>query len=325
LRPGRCVIGIDLGGTNIRAALVDERGSVRQRHCLSTGAADGVDAVVSRLVEAARTIVSSSGEEVEAIGIGAPGLVDPSRGVVRIPPNLPGWGEVPLASLIEGALGYPTRVGNDTNMVTLAEWMCGAGRGARHMVCLTLGTGVGGGLVLDSQLYLGARGAAAEIGHMTVEPQGPLCNCGNRGCLESLVGASAIAERARMAIERGEGEEMRRLSGGDHEQLTPEIVARAAECGDEAARRVLYDVGVYLGIALASIVNLLDPEIIVIGGGISHAGDLILEPARAAMEERAMRLEDRHVSVVPAALGDDGGVIGAALFALGDDVDPVQG
>lgn len=316
------VVGVDLGGTNLRAALVDASGALHERHRMATDAGAGVDAVVSRIAEAVRHVAAGHEGEIEGVGIGAPGLVDPLHGIVRIPPNLPGWQEVPLAALVRKATGYPTRVGNDTNMVALAEWKCGAGRGARHMVCLTLGTGVGGGLVLDSRLYLGARGGAAEIGHMTVDPEGPPCKCGNRGCLERLIGAEGMVERARQVIDAGAGEGMLSEAGGDPRKVTPEIIARAAGRGDGAARELLRESGEYLGIALASIVNLLDPEIIVIGGGISRAGELVLGPARATMRRRSMRLEGREIPVVPAALGDDAGVIGASFLARGEAREP---
>jgi glucokinase len=316
------VVGVDLGGTNLRAARVDAGGSVHERHRVPTDAGAGVDAVVSRIAGAVRHVSAGHEREIEGVGIGAPGLVDPVHGIVRVPPNLPGWREVPLAALVRKAVGYPTRIGNDANMVALAEWKCGAGRGARHLVCLTLGTGVGGGLVLDGRLYLGARGAAAEIGHMTVDPEGPQCRCGNRGCLERLIGAEGMVERARQVIDAGAGEGMLFKAGGDSAELTPEIIARAAGRGDEAARELLRESGEYLGIALASIVNLLDPEVIVIGGGISRAGELVLEPARATMRRRSMKLEGREIPIVPAALGDDAGVIGASFLARGEAREP---
>jgi glucokinase len=247
------------------------------------------------------------------VGIGAPGLVQ--QGIVRRMVNVPGWRNVRLQHALEQRLGCPCRVDNDANCAALGEASFGAGRGAKQVVAVTLGTGVGGGLVLDGRLYRGANGAAGEIGHMVVDPGGPRCGCGRRGCLEAHVGTAAILRRARAAMRRQPGP-LRRLAAGS--RLTPRLVSDAAAAGDASARRVWEETGTWLGIGLANVVNLLNPDRIVIGGGVSGAWRYFAPSMRRAMTSHAVFSEAVTGRAVRARLGAHAGVVGAAVLLWKD-------
>jgi glucokinase len=252
--------------------------------------------------------------EMRALGLDSAGIVDGARNLVLDAPNLRSWERFPLAERLGAVYELPAFLENDVNAMAWGEWHCGAGRGARHMLCLTLGTGVGGGLVLDGQLYRGATGAAGEFGHMVVERDGPRCGCGSFGCLEAYLGARYITARAAVYLERDARPSPLRAMPA--EARTPRVLSEAASAGDAIARAVLEETGVWLGVGLASAINLLNPERIVVGGGVARAGDLILDPARRTMRERAMSVPAEAAEVVPAALGNDAAVVGAALLAL---------
>lgn len=300
----RC-IGLDLGGTNIKAVLLEGTAgapaTVLQTTSAPTDAQEGPAAVAERLVGVARSL-GGAGAGVGVVGIGAPGLFDAATGEVRLFPNLPGpWRGFGLSAAVARGLGRPVSLVNDARAFTLAEARLGAGRGCRTMVGVTLGTGVGGGVVLDGRLHLGAWGIAGEIGHQTVLPDGPLCGCGNRGCAEALTQAAALC----------------RLAG----QATAEDVYAAARAGDARARSAVATVSGYLGIAIGNVVAVLGPERVVVGGGIATAGELVFAPLRAAVRARAHLMPAEEVAVVPAALGTAAGAIGAALAAL-DGLEP---
>ena len=227
--------------------------------------------------------------------------------------NVPGWREVPLARLLARRLRCRCVVDNDANLVALGEWRFGAGRGARQLVCLTLGTGVGGGLILNGRLYRGASGAAGELGHMVIDPDGPHCGCGTRGCLEAHVGTAAVVRRGRAAMRAGAA----RLTTLVHEAdgvLTPALISQAARAGDRAAKRIWLDVGRWLGIGLANVTNLLNPERIVIGGGLSNAWPFFAPALRSTLRAQAMAVPASAVRVVRAQLGDRAGIVGAAVL-----------
>lgn len=238
-----------------------------------------------------------------------------SRQALLAPPNLPGWDRVPLRQLIEDSLGIPTTLENDANAAVLGEHRFGAGRGVAHMIYVTVSTGIGGGLILDGRLYHGATGMAGEIGHTTVLPYGPLCGCGNRGCLEALASGSAIARRARERVAHGVPTRIADLAGNDPELITAKLVAEAASEGDAEARGILAEAMNYLGIGMANLVNLLNPELIVIGGGLTHIGERLFGPVRRAIDQHAFPAQAQAVHVVRAGLGDDVGVLGAAAVA----------
>jgi glucokinase len=248
--------------------------------------------------------------------VGSPGPLDSRAGIVVAPPNLPGWRDVPLERLLEDSLGIPVFLEKDTNAAAVGEHRFGAGQGADHMIYVTVGTGIGGGLILDGELYGGTRGMAGEVGHVTIVPDGPVCGCGNRGCLEAMASGTAITRDARRRVTAGVSTLMLDLAGGDVEEITAKVVARAADRGDEEAQRILAQAMAYLGIGMANLVNLFNPQLIVIGGGLTNIGEALFEPVRRAIDERAFRSPAEVVRVVPAALGDKVGVLGAAVVAL---------
>jgi glucokinase len=312
-------LGIDLGGTKIVAGLVDREGQIVASHHCQTEAQEGQDAVVHRLVEAAAQLLTAEGisrHQVAAIGVVAPGPINARSGVVTLPPNLPGWHDVPLAELIQEELGLPTRLENDANAAALAEHRFGAGRGSEHMVYVTVSTGIGGGFILGGRLYTGATGGAAEIGHTTVLASGPLCGCGNRGCLEALAAGSAIAREARERVQRGVATLIADLSAGDLENISAKLVAQAAEQGDWEAGDILNQAMAYLGLGMANLVNLLNPELLVIGGGLTKMGERLFGPVRRAIDLRAFATTARAVELRRAQLGDDVGILGAAAVAM---------
>jgi glucokinase len=308
----RQAIGLDVGGTKIEAARVGDDGSILAVERVPSPATDQ-GRLLEAAVEAARAVLTN---DVAAVGIGAAGLVESATGILTYAPNL-AWRNVRLAEHIGGALGVPALADNDATVAAWGEYRMGAGRGSRHMLLVTVGTGLGGGIVTDGRIYRGAHGFAAEVGHIIVEPGGPLCGCGNRGCLEQVASGQAIERAGREAAERYPHSGIARLAEGVPDRVTGSIVTRAAQDGDDTARAILAKVGRRLGEGIAGLVNVLDPEIVVVGGGAVAAGDLLLEPARRAFVAAVEAPDARPaVPIVPAGLGNDAGVVGAALLAL---------
>jgi glucokinase len=304
-------IGIDVGGTKINAFRVARDGTIVARSSAPTPAEDEEHTVgtMIRLASAIRT------PDVLAVGVGAAGLVDASGGVLRFAPNL-AWRDVPIAARMRDSVGLPCQVDNDANVAAYGEYRFGAGRGYRHMLLVTVGTGIGGGIVSDGRLFRGAHGFAAEIGHIIVEPGGPVCGCGNRGCWEQVAAGRAIDRMGELEA-REHDSTLRRLAGGDPGKVGGSLVAQAASLGDAAARGIFAEVGRRLGQGIAGLVNVLDPQIVVVGGGGGLAGDLLLDPAREAFREAVEGPDYRPgVPIVAAELGNDAGAVGAAALAL---------
>jgi glucokinase len=305
-------LGIDVGGTKIEALRVARDGSILGRSRAVTPA-DDPEATIAAMVEAAKGLVEP---QVVAVGVGAAGLVDANSGVLRFAPNL-AWRELPIAERMSDALGLPCQVDNDANVAAWGEYRFGAGRGYRHMLLVTVGTGIGGGIVAGRRLFRGAHGFAAEIGHIIVEPNGPLCGCGNRGCFEQVASGQAIGRLGREAAAEHPHSLIAEQAGGDPARVTGETVTEAAKEGDDVAIRILSQVGRRLGEGIAGLVNVLDPQLVVVGGGAVDAGDLLLAPAHAAFMEAVEAPEHRpKVPLVAAQLGNDAGAVGAAALAL---------
>lgn len=305
---------IDLGGTNVRAIVATLDGEIRGDDRRGSRAANGLEATLDAIEGALRQACAEAGVRepaaLEAVGIASPGWVDLVEGVVPAAPQLKGWRDVPIVRLLGERFGTRVVLENDANAAALGEHVFGAGRGVQNMVYITVSTGIGGGIIADGRLYGGARGAAGEIGHTVVDPAGPVCPCGSRGCLEILASGTAIARRAAEVLERKPESSMARLRDGEG-RLSARRVAEAARAGDADASAIFAEAGRYLGIALGNVVNLLSPEAIVIGGGVAlGAGDLLLPPAEATMREVALDEPLKYVRVVPAGLGDNGGVMG---------------
>lgn len=305
-------IGIDVGGTKINAFRVARDGEILDRKNVPTPAEDA-EAMLAHMVDLARAMLT---DDVLAIGVGAAGMVDAVDGILRFAPNL-AWRDLPIAARMREALGLPCQVDNDASMAAYGEYRFGAGRGYLHMLLVTVGTGIGGGIVSDGRLFRGAHGFASEIGHIIVEPQGPLCGCGNLGCWEQVAAGRAIDRLGREAARAHPDSGLVALAGGDPEKATGRLVTEAAQQGDDVAIAVLAEVGRRLGEGIAGLVNVLDPQIVVVGGGAIVAGDLLLDPTRAAFQQAVEGPEYRpRVPVVAAQLGNDAGAVGAAALAL---------
>lgn len=316
------VVGVDLGGTKIAAAAADLSGRIIDQLLVRTDAANGPAGVVAQIGAVVQMLLDGCGcqlSDVVAVGLGAPGPTGVEEGVVFDAPHLPGWRDVPLRQMLEDRLGKPVHLDNDANAAAIAEHVWGAGQGTDDMVYMTVSTGIGGGLILGGHLYRGAAETAGEIGHMTVDSDGPPCYCGNRGCLESLASGTAIARQAVAEINAGSTSVIGRLVRGNLDAVTARVVQDAACLGDSLALGLFARAGQYLGIGFANLTNLLAPRLIVVGGGVAQAGDLILEPARRVLRERAFRRPASVVEVVEARLGRDTGVLGAVALALGHD------
>jgi glucokinase len=256
-------------------------------------------------------------DRIVGIAIGAPGPLDPYTGVVIDCPNLPGFENFPLRDRIAIATGLPAIVENDANAAAVGEHRFGAGKGFAHMVYLTISTGIGGGIIANGRLYWGEKGFAGEVGHMTIEAHGPRCNCGNIGCLEALAAGPAIARNARAAIATGRDTRILEMTPErDPEQITAHIVTDAAIAGDALGVELLAQAGFHIGVGIVNLLHILNPGRVVIGGGVSFAGDLLFEPIRQTVAERAPLVFRQGVEIVPAALGDDAGLLGAAALAF---------
>lgn len=307
-------IGIDVGGTNVKIALVSDKGKIIYSNSIPTRAEMGYEYTINSMKDAVRDLLKETktkSSDIESMGFGFPGQIDCKKGIVRLAPNIPGWVNVPIAEIMEKEFGIPTRVDNDVRTATLGELNYGAGVGCENLVCITVGTGIGSGLVVNGKLVRGANNAAGEIGHIKLNMQGgPLCGCGDRGCLEAYASGPSIVAMAEEYIRGGKSTKYRELANPD---ITPYIVAVAAKEGDPVAKQIFRIMGEYIGMGLTSVVNLLNPEKIIIGGGVADAGDILLDPIRETIAKRAMTIQ-REVEVVPAQLGNTAGVIGASLL-----------
>jgi len=313
----RYIVGVDLGGTNIVVGAVAEDGSeVVGQVEESTHAEEGADAVVARIVRLVQaSIAQAKGKDVAGVGIGSPGPLDTARGIVLLTPNL-GWRNMPLRDRVSSAVGLPATLDNDANCAIFGEWWRGAARGARHVVGLTIGTGIGGGIVLDGQIYHGTSDIAGELGHMTIDLNGRRCKCGNYGCLEAYASGPAIAARAVEGIESGAETTLPQYVGGDLAKITAQVVYEAARDGDDYARDVVMETAKILGAGVANIINIFNPEVVVICGGVTHAGDRLFVPLRSEARRRAFKPAVDVCRIVPGALPGTAGVYGAAaVFA----------
>jgi glucokinase len=316
------VLGLDVGGTKLAAGVVARDGGVRSRLVAPSRVEEGPEAMIARHLDLGRLAVEESGlpwSAVAAVGIACGGPLDPVHGIIQSPPGLPGWDDVPLVATVSEALGRPAVVDNDATAGALAEWWFGSGRTGsagggpvRDLVYLTISTGVGGGLVLDGRVYRGAAGNAGELGHLTVDWRGRQCGCGRRGCLEAYASGTSIAARAREALAAGdEASSLRAL-----ERVTARDVAEAAAAGDPLAGRIWDETTEILGSAIANILDVFNPELVVLGGGVTRAGAQLLDPVREIGRSLAMAPAATSGDVVLAGLGEDLGIVSAAAVAF---------
>jgi glucokinase len=316
LGPADHVLALDVGGTKLAAGVVRGDGSVRSRLVEPADRDQGPDDMIRRHLALGRRAVEAAGldaVDIQAVGIACGGPLDPERGIILGPLHLPGWINVTLVAIVEDAFRVPAAVDNDATAGAVAEWRFGAGRdrGVRSLVYLTISTGIGGGLVLDGRPYRGAAGNAGELGHLTIDIDGDPCACGRRGCLEAYASGTNIARRAREALAAGEPSSLAGVA-----TVTARDVAAAAAGGDALAGRVWDETTRMLGSAVATILDVLNPELVVLGGGVTNAGDALLRPIRETALREAMRPAAGSADVVLATLGEDLGVVAAASVAL---------
>jgi glucokinase len=316
----RYIIGVDLGGTSINVGVVPYNGgTVLAMRSMPTESTRGAKFVVDRMVDMVRQAMKDARHEREigedgflGIGLGSPGPLNRATGTVLDTPNL-GWRNFPLRDLVANATGLDTVLDNDANVAALGEWWAGAGkRNANPMLQVTLGTGIGGGLVVDGRVFHGVSDVALEIGHMTIDSTGRKCNCGNYGCLEAYASGPAIAARAIEGLESGAASMLAEFLDGETEAITAETVYHAIVAGDAYAKEVMHETAKFLGTGLANLMNILNPEMIVISGGVTRAGDHLFQPLDAEVRRRAFRNAHEACQIVGSELGDMAGVIGAA-------------
>ncbi|GAA0078934.1 ROK family protein [Clostridium sp. CTA-5] len=307
------VVGVDLGGTKISTALSKLNGEVISQTTVPTNANEGEIPVLNRIIESVDKVIKDGGatyQDVKAIGIGSPGPLDAEKGIIIYTPNLP-FKNFNLVEPLKNKFGVPVFLDNDANVATIGEYMFGAGKGAKNVLFFTVSTGVGGGAILDGKIYRGHTSNALEIGHMTVAPDGPRCNCGNIGCVEATSSGTAIGKRGQEAVSTKVETSLRKY---DH--ITSYEVFVEAAAGDEVAKDIIDNALNYLGIAVANAVSIFDPEIIIIGGGVSKAGEVVFDTVRKVVNKRCFKSMAESVKIVPAGLGTDAGVIGAVALAL---------
>ena len=296
------IIGIDLGGTNLKIAVLDLKYKIKDKAVLNTKRFIKKQSLIQAIIDSINRIIENNKlnrVNILGIGLGLPGPIDIKQGMVHFFPNIPGWKEVKLKRILERRLRLPVFLDNDANLMCLAEHRLGAAKGARNAVCLTLGTGVGGGIIIESKLYRGLSFASGEIGHLPINESGPRCNCGGVACLEAYIGNNRIKEEARRLFKR---------------DIPLEELSKMARGGNRQAQAFWFKVAQHLGIALVGIVNLLNPDCIVIGGGVANAGKILFDKVKEIILRRAMDVQARHVKVFKARLGNDAGLIGAAIL-----------
>jgi glucokinase len=307
-------LGIDVGGTAIKAGAVTSEGSIMEKQTLATEVDQGVDHVVGRIADVIKRLSAAltSNTTIAGIGLGIPGQIDTEKGILINSPNLPDFNNIDVPARLTSYVNLPIVWDNDANLAALGEFIYGAGKQVSEMMLITLGTGIGSGLILRGEIYHGCKGFGGEFGHLTINPQGPACNCGSQGCVEAYAGTQGIIRTFREIIQAGTESILQEKINND---LTPKHISDAANKGDKAALETFNRIGFYLGVGLAGVVNLLNPAMIVVGGGIAKAGNLILEPVQKTVKQYSLIGPGKIIQIVPAQLGNTAGLIGAAHLA----------
>jgi len=312
------LVGIDLGGTFIKTAIVSRDGELIKKIEVPSEKEKGPDGVIANIIRSVKLAASETDikiNAISAIGIGSPGPIDTKRGIVNKAINMPGWVNIPLRDRIQEAFGIPANLENDANAMAYGEFWKGAGRNSEIMLAYTLGTGVGGGIVIEGKLVRGTTGCAGELGHITIVPDGDLCSCGNRGCLEAYASATFLVHRTMDKINKGADTILKEWIA-EGKTLTSKLIDDARRSGDAFADMVMREAGTYLGLGMSVVVAILNPDVIVVGGGMMKAGEIFLEPARAEVKRRVFAEHSQNLKIVAAELGNDAGVIGSAGLLL---------
>lgn len=313
------ILGIDLGGTNVKVAAVTRGKNVLGKDSRPTHAIEGPEVVLGVIRDSVNTVLASAGvsmDQVMAVGVGCPGPLNWKTGVVYETPNMPGWERFPLAANLGSLLGIQCYVDNDANVACYGEYWLGAAQGTETVAVLTLGTGVGGGLVVDGKLLRGIDGTAAELGHMKVQRDGRECGCGGHGCLEAYASVTGMVRTAQEGIVAAEDSVLSALCEGDPLEITGKLISEAADQGDAYATSIIDETGRWIGLGVATLINALNPEMVVLCGGMIEAGDRLLTPIRKTAEAESFETPYKRCRIVPAGLGPDSGVLGAAGCAL---------
>ena len=311
------VVGVDFGATHLSVLVADISARILEEVELGINIQDGPEACLAEANRQVRKAVANAGLELKdilAVGLGVPGPIVSEAGMVVSPPLMPGWDRYPIRDTLEKKWGCPVSVNNDAELGALGEWAFGAGRGEHNLAYIKVGTGIGAGLLLEGQIYRGVTGSAGEIGHLTMDENGPMCTCGNQGCLEAIAGGRAIAQQGQEAARKGVRTQLSRLT--PVENITARDVASAARKGDLASQQILARAGAHIGIAIAGLVNLFNPGMVIIGGGVAQTGDILLEPMRHAVERRSLPAATRIVRITTAMLGRRSSSMGAVIQAL---------
>ncbi|MBN2323251.1 MAG: ROK family transcriptional regulator [Spirochaetes bacterium] len=314
--------GIDLGITKVTGVIIDLHGNILSKAKLDIDVSEGKDRIIEWMLTVTKKALSSTSRLIRSkltgIGVSLSGIIDTNKGLSVFSPSIPNWHNVPIVQLFQNEFHLPVFIENDARAMALAEARYGAGRNYDNFFCINIGHGIGSGIIINKELYRGKTSTAGEFGHMTLVPSGPLCHCGNRGCVEVMAGGHAITASAIRVASSGGNTLIKELVEGDIKKINAEVVALAAKKGDDIALRLLNEVGRYLGIAIANIINLLNPELIVIGGGVSNAGEFFFEEIKNVIKKRAFTTMVNNPEIVTSALGDDASSIGAAALVLSE-------
>lgn len=309
-------IGVDLGGTFIKIGIVNEKGKILKKVEIETKANEGPKEVVKQISKGIRLILSDNKMKIEGIGIGSPGMVNSKKGTVENPPNFPGWKKVNLKKAISKEFGIPTEIENDANDAAVGELIYGAGKKFRSFLMVTLGTGVGGGIIFNKRIYRGDSGAAGEIGHATIDYKGERCKCGSVGCIETFIGNNYLIQRIKKDLKHHPKSAIIKLVQGDLKKITPRIIHEASLLGDEFAKSVIIDAGTKLGYGLASVINVLDIANIIVGGGVAGFGELLFDSLEQSIKERVLIPIKPRIKVKPAKLKNEAGIKGASALVF---------
>lgn len=316
----QAIIGVDLGATNINSLLLRDDGEILARDFRPSLGHQGKNKVLSQIILSVKTL-QEEGKKLGissflGVGVGSPGPLSVRKGIIYHSPNISGWENVPLVDILQEELNLPIFLENDANAAALGEWWMGAGKGINYLFLLTLGTGIGGGIIIDGNVYHGAWDAGAELGHMVIKEGGLVCGCGARGCLEAYASATGVVRRAKAAIKQGHRSILTQLIQENPDNLTCELVFKAAKQGDELALWIVEETGRYLGIGVGSLINILNPEIVILTGGMVKAGDILFKQVRKYAMLNSLKASREEVKIVPAKLGGDSGAIGAVATVL---------
>ncbi len=309
-------LGVDIGGTNIKLGIVNNSGEIVYSTMVPTNRKGGPDEVISQLKKGIAETLSKNEFKIIGIGIGAAGSVSSKEGTVSNPPNVPGWGTVNLIKIIKEEFNLPVFLDNDANAAAIGEMLYGAGKELNSFALITLGTGVGGGLILNRNIYQGDKGAAGEIGHISIDYKGNLCNCGSKGCVEAYVGNHYLMEIVKEELPEYKDSKILSIINNNTDLLTPKIINEAAETGDEYAMQIIERVGFYVGCALSSVGNLLDIDTFIIGGGVSAFGEPLMNSIKSSIEQNVLKALKNRIKVLPAQLKNEAGIVGSSSLVF---------